>query len=62
MKFNYVYVFILFTITSLTAQDFQGIATYKSHRKVDLKMDDENMNSEMQEQILIYAFSFFYFL
>ena len=51
MKFNYVYVFILFTITSLTAQDFQGIATYKSHRKVDLKMDDENMNSEMQEQI-----------
>ncbi len=33
------------------AQDFQGVATYKSHRKVDLKMDKKEMNDEMQEQI-----------
>lgn len=37
--------------TYLMAQDFQGIATYKSHRKVDLKMDEESVNSEMQKQI-----------
>lgn len=36
---------------NLIAQEFQGIATYKSHRKVDLKMEDENVNSEMQKQI-----------
>ena len=33
------------------AQDFQGVATYKSHRKVDLQMNNENMNAERQKQI-----------
>jgi len=33
------------------AQDFQGVATYKSHRKVDLKIGNEGMNDEMQKQI-----------
>lgn len=37
--------------STVNAQDFQGIATYKSHRKVDLKMDDDKMNDEMQKQI-----------
>lgn len=37
--------------TTVNAQDFQGIATYKSHRKVDLKMDNEKMSNEMQEQL-----------
>jgi len=47
----------IFTVISLTiaatitAQDFQGVATYKSHRKVDFKMDDEKQNAELQEQI-----------
>jgi GLPGLI family protein len=36
---------------NLMAQDFQGVATYKSHRKVDLKVDDKNANSDMQKQI-----------
>ena len=35
----------------LRAQEFQGIATYKSHRKVDLKMDEKKVNSEMQKSI-----------
>ncbi|GAA4799618.1 GLPGLI family protein [Litoribaculum gwangyangense] len=42
---------VLIISNGLFAQDFQGIATYKSHRKVDLKMDDKNTNSEMQKQI-----------
>lgn len=50
MKFLYSFIFILFSLSGLLAQDFHGIATYKSHRKVDLKMDD-SMSDEMQEQI-----------
>lgn len=42
---------ILF-INGLKAQDFQGVATYKSHRKVDLKLDDKpSKNPELQRQI-----------
>lgn len=33
------------------AQDFQGVATYKSHRKVDLKMGNKDMSDDMQKQI-----------
>ena len=33
------------------AQDFQGVAIYKSHQKVDLKINDNKGNSEMQKQI-----------
>ena len=42
---------LILVITKVNAQDFQGVATYKSHRKVDLKMNDKNMNDEMQKQI-----------
>jgi len=41
----------LFISSTIIAQDFQGIATYKSHRKVDLKMGDEEMSDEMQERL-----------
>ncbi|MFD1162590.1 MULTISPECIES: GLPGLI family protein [Hwangdonia] len=46
-------IFMVFTLVVAkgNAQDFQGVATYKSHRKVDLKMNDENTNAEMQKQI-----------
>jgi len=33
------------------SQDFQGIATYKSKRKVDIKLDSTQVNSEMQQQV-----------
>lgn len=36
---------------SVCAQDFQGMAIYKSHRKVELKMDDDDENSERNKQI-----------
>ncbi|PIA81758.1 hypothetical protein BFR04_13600 [Gaetbulibacter sp. 4G1] len=46
-----VIVLLTLAITKVSAQDFQGVATYKSHRKVDLKLGNENMNDEMQKQI-----------
>jgi len=50
-------VFILLVIASickLNAQQFSGIATYKSHRKMDLKLDDEkqtSINDDLKKQI-----------
>lgn len=41
----------LLSAFNLYAQDFQGIAIYKSHRKVDLKMDEDDKNAEMKKQI-----------
>lgn len=37
--------------TCVMAQDFQGVATYKSHRKFDFKVGENNENSEMKKQI-----------
>lgn len=51
MRINYACLLLLLFTASSIAQNFQGVATYKSHRKVDLKMDDEDVNSEMQKQI-----------
>ncbi|MCT8338845.1 GLPGLI family protein [Flavobacteriaceae bacterium TK19130] len=42
-------LFGCFTITN--AQDFTGIATYKTDRKVDLKLEGEGMNDDMQAEI-----------
>lgn len=43
---------VLLTTLSITAQDFQGIATYKSHRKVDIKLDSSQMNSDMHKRMM----------
>ncbi len=42
---------VLFIIESVSAQDFQGVVTYKTNRKVDLKMGNANTSPEMQKQI-----------
>jgi len=42
---------LLFT-SLLSAQDFKGIATYKSQRKMDIQMDSTQMNDEMQKQMM----------
>ena len=47
-----VTVLILSITTNVMAQDFQGIATYKSHRKVDIKLDSTQMNSEMHQRMM----------
>ncbi|MEE3225031.1 MAG: GLPGLI family protein [Bacteroidota bacterium] len=51
IKFLTIVVFFLAFAEAVMAQDFQGVATYKSRRKVDLKMQGENMTDAMQEQI-----------
>lgn len=48
--------FILFITSLLNAQEFQGKATYKTHRKMDIKIDSTTMNnsainSDMQKQL-----------
>ncbi len=45
-------IITLFLSISIYAQDFQGKATYKTHRKVDFKMKDKKGgNSDLQKQL-----------
>ena len=46
-----IVLLVLFVIKSLSAQDFQGVATYSSDRKMDIQLDSTRVNSEMQNQI-----------
>jgi GLPGLI family protein len=47
-----IIVVIALTINKVYAQEFQGVVTYKSHRKVDLKLDEQNSkNVELEQQI-----------
>lgn len=48
----YLSLALTFFIGSVHAQDFQGIATYKTQRKLDIKLDSTQVPSEMQEQLL----------
>ncbi len=43
-------VILVLTGSAIHAQKFQGVATYKSHRKMDVKMGDQ-MNAEQQKMI-----------
>ncbi|MFK5983711.1 MAG: GLPGLI family protein [Flavobacteriaceae bacterium] len=45
-------VLSLFFTSQLSAQDFKGIATYKSQRKMDIQLDSTQMNDEMQQQMM----------
>lgn len=38
--------------TAVNAQEFQGIATYKTQRQVDIKLDSTQMNDELQMKML----------
>ncbi len=38
--------------STVSAQEFQGVATYKTQRKVDIKLDSTQMDSQMQERML----------
>jgi GLPGLI family protein len=52
MNTNIKITFLLFfTTVSLIAQDFQGIATYKTQRKLDIKMDSTQVGG-MQDEIM----------
>ena len=42
----------LFFTSLVSAQDFKGIATYKSQRKVDIQIDSTQMGDEMHQQMM----------
>ena len=42
---------VVFT-TAIDAQDFQGVATYRTQRKIDIKMDSTSMNADMHARML----------
>lgn len=44
-------VLMVFSSVTLIAQDFQGVATYKTQRKLDIKMDSTQVGG-MQDQIM----------
>lgn len=46
-----ILIFFAFAKEKISAQDFAGIATYKTRRAVDIKMDSTNMNDEMLKTI-----------
>lgn len=50
-KTHLVIMLLLITITT-SAQDFQGVATYKTQRKIDIKMDSTQVNNEMQTKMI----------
>ncbi|MGM5468769.1 GLPGLI family protein [Flavobacteriaceae bacterium LMO-SS05] len=39
-------------VIQVNAQDFQGVATYKSKRKLDIKLDSTQVNSEMHQHMM----------
>ncbi|OIQ28788.1 MAG: GLPGLI family protein [Bacteroidetes bacterium MedPE-SWsnd-G2] len=45
-------VAILLSVSGLSAQNFQGQATYKTKRKVDVKLDSTQMSGEMQQRMM----------
>ena len=50
--FRLVLLILCYTF-SLFAQDFQGLATYKTQRKLDLKIDSTQVGGgEMQKQLM----------
>ncbi|MCA0133339.1 GLPGLI family protein [Winogradskyella alexanderae] len=42
---------VVFT-TAVSAQEFQGVATYKTQRKIDIKLDSTQVNTEMHERMM----------
>lgn len=50
-KLTVLAIALLLTCYS-NAQDFQGVATYKSKRKIDIKLDSSQMSSEMHQRMI----------
>lgn len=48
---NMSIVISMLVISNASAQEFQGIATYKSHRKVSIKMDSTKVTSAMEKEM-----------
>ena len=48
---KFISVSLLFLCGNLHAQNFQGVATYRSNTKFEVSVDSTSMNSPMQKQI-----------
>ncbi|WP_109299684.1 GLPGLI family protein [Aquimarina sp. AU474] len=46
-----ILLIIFFISQSIIAQGFQGVVTYQTNRKIDLKLNDSRTNPDMQKQI-----------
>lgn len=53
---NTIVKVLVFALTLIVfqanAQEFQGVATYKSKRKLEIKLDSTQVNSEMHQQMM----------
>ncbi|MBU2929150.1 GLPGLI family protein [Winogradskyella psychrotolerans] len=47
-----IILIVLSSTTFMSAQDFQGVATYRTHRDFDIKMDSTKMNDAMQKRMM----------
>lgn len=45
-------VVLAFITTNVMAQDFQGEATYKTHRKMNIQLDSSQVSSEMHQRMM----------
>lgn len=52
MKQLAVIIVMLLVTNAVIAQDFQGKATYKSHRKMDIQLDSTQINSDMHKRMM----------
>ena len=52
MKHLVVILVMLFLSSTAISQDFQGKATYKSHRKMDIQLDSTQMKTEMHKRMM----------
>jgi len=52
MKHLAVLIVMLIVTSTVIAQDFQGKATYKSHRKMDIQLDSTQMETDMHKRMM----------
>ncbi len=52
MKHLAILIVMLLLSSPLIAQDFQGKATYKSHRKMDIQLDSTQMETDMHKRMI----------
>ena len=52
MKHLALIIVMLLLASTAIAQDFQGEATYKSHRKMDIQLDSTQIDTDMQKRMM----------
>jgi GLPGLI family protein len=53
MKTSFLLIVVsLLAILEINAQDFQGVATYQTDRKIDIKLDSSKMDDDMHNKMM----------